>query len=118
MILFADESYRIMGAGFEVYKIKGAGFVEPVYQDCLEIEPEPREIPFTPKAQLVLTYKDRTLKHHYETDFVCFGRIIVESRDQSRVPALRRISRPGAQLFEKHRISVGSPGQLLSPPAA
>ena len=35
MILFADDSYRIMGACFEVYKIKGCGFLEGVYQECL-----------------------------------------------------------------------------------
>ena len=42
VILYADESYRIMGACFEVYKIKGCGFLEPVYQECLEIELELR----------------------------------------------------------------------------
>ena len=41
VICTADESYRIMGACFEVYKIKGCGFLEPVYQECLEIELEP-----------------------------------------------------------------------------
>jgi len=34
-IIYKDESYRIMGACFEVYKDKGAGFLEPVYQERL-----------------------------------------------------------------------------------
>ena len=37
-ILYKEESYQIIGACFEVYKDKGAGFLESVYQECLEIE--------------------------------------------------------------------------------
>ena len=33
-IIYKDESYKIMGACFEVYKEKGCGFAEPVYQKC------------------------------------------------------------------------------------
>ena len=48
-ILYKAESYEIMGACFEVYKEKGCGFNEAVFQECLEIELEMRRIPF--KAQ-------------------------------------------------------------------
>jgi len=82
-----------MGACFEVYKIKGTGFVEPVYQECLEIELGLRGIPFTAKAQLVLTYKDRTLKRRYKPDFVCFEQIILEIKAVS-------------QLSDEHRAQV------------
>ena len=34
----SDESYAIMGACFEVYREKGCGYLEAVYQECLEIE--------------------------------------------------------------------------------
>ena len=37
-ILFKDEAYAIIGACFEVYNDKGCGFLEAVYQECLEIE--------------------------------------------------------------------------------
>ena len=30
-IVFKEESYKIIGACFEVYKIKGNGFLESVY---------------------------------------------------------------------------------------
>ena len=33
-----QETYQILGACFEVYNEKGCGFLEPVYQECLEIE--------------------------------------------------------------------------------
>ena len=35
---YEQETYRIRGACFEVYKEKGCGFLEAVYQECLEIE--------------------------------------------------------------------------------
>jgi len=35
-ILYKEESYKIMGAMFEVYKEMGCGFLEGVYQECVE----------------------------------------------------------------------------------
>jgi GxxExxY protein len=37
-IVFKAESYRIIGACFEVYKEKGNGFLEAVYQECPGLE--------------------------------------------------------------------------------
>ena len=51
-ILYKDESYRIMGACFEVYKQKGCGFVEPVYQECLSLELGMQNIPFAEQLEL------------------------------------------------------------------
>jgi len=47
LIVFKEESYRIVGACFEVYKEKGSGFLEAVYQECLAIEFGDQNIPFT-----------------------------------------------------------------------
>lgn len=35
-IIYPDESYKIIGASFEVYNTMGKGFTEPIYQECLE----------------------------------------------------------------------------------
>ena len=48
-LLFKDESYAIMGGCFSVYKDKGSGFLEPVYQECMEIEFEYLNLPAIPK---------------------------------------------------------------------
>ena len=53
-ILYKDESYRIMGACFEVYKQMGCGFLEPVYQECLSLEFEEQEIVFVAQTSLEL----------------------------------------------------------------
>lgn len=82
-----------MGACFEVYKEKGPGFLEQVYQECLEIELEMRGILFVPKHELALSYKDRPLKSKYVPDLLCYQKIIVELK------ALR-------ELGDEHRAQV------------
>ena len=77
-IIYQKESYAIIGACFEVYKEKGCGFLEPVYQECLEIELEIQGISFKSQSNLNLEYKGRILKHRYVPDFMCFDKIILE----------------------------------------
>jgi len=77
-IIYKTESYTIIGACFEVYNEKGCGFLEPVYQECLEIEFEYQRISAIAKPSLTLSYRGRILTQTYEPDYVCFGKIIVE----------------------------------------
>ena len=77
-IIYKSESYEIMGACFEVYKEKGAGFVESVYQECLEIELEERKVPFKAQSEISLLYKGRALKSKFKPDLICHEKIIVE----------------------------------------
>ncbi|MEZ6130012.1 MAG: GxxExxY protein [Planctomycetaceae bacterium] len=77
-LLFEEESYVLRGAAFEVYKEQGCGFLERVYQECMEIKLSLREVPFVPKRPLALAYKKVPLKATYEPDLICFDRIIVE----------------------------------------
>jgi len=51
-VIFKDESYRIIGACFEVYNDKGCGFLEGVYQECLQIEFGIQGIPFLAQKAL------------------------------------------------------------------
>jgi GxxExxY protein len=76
--IYSQESYKILGACFEVYKEKGSGFLEPVYQECLEFEFELQGILYLPQQRLPLTYKGRPLTQKYTPDFVCDNKIIVE----------------------------------------
>jgi GxxExxY protein len=82
---FKEESYRIMGACFEVYKETGCGFVEPVYQECLEIELAMQNIPFRAQEQLKLSYKQKPLRQFYVPDFICYGKIILEIKAVSKL---------------------------------
>ncbi len=77
-LLFKDEVYAIQGAVFEVYKVMGCGFLEAVYQECLEIEFSARKIPFVAQKDLQLAYKGTALMQRYKPDLICFDSIIVE----------------------------------------
>jgi GxxExxY protein len=77
-LIFKDECYSIVGACFEVYKDKGCGFHEPVYQECLGIEFEHCHIPAIALPALSLEYRGRVLQQKYFPDFVCCGKIVVE----------------------------------------
>lgn len=84
-LIYEEESFAIRGACFEVYKEKGCGFLESVYQECMEIELQLSEIPFVAKPKLLLDYKQRRLKSNFEPDLVCFGKIILELKAVSQL---------------------------------
>ena len=92
-IIFKEESYKIIGACFEVYKEKGNGFLEAVCQECLALEFARQGITFMEKPRLRLTYKGQELSQEYEPDFMCFNEIIVE------IKAVK-------QLADEHRAQV------------
>lgn len=77
-MLYKDECCDIIGACMEVHRELGTGFLEPVYQEALEIELDMQEIPFEREKLLHILYKKRKLKKEYVADFVCFDKIIVE----------------------------------------
>jgi GxxExxY protein len=84
-LLLKDEVYAIIGAAFEVHREKGCGFSEPVYQECLEIEFEERNIKAAALKEIPLTYKGRRLKKSYIADFVAFEKVIVELKALDRL---------------------------------
>lgn len=77
-LIFEKEAYKIRGAVFEVYREMGCGFLEAVYQECLENEFKRQKIPFFAQQDLKLVYKGEILKQSYRPDFVCYSSIIVE----------------------------------------
>lgn len=89
-IIYPQESYEILGACFEVYKTLGCGFLEEVYQECLEIELELRGIPFRPQAELPLVYKGRKLTSKYKPDFICYDKIILEIKAVTELANIHR----------------------------
>jgi len=78
LFLLKDETYRILGACFEVYNELGCGFLESVYHECLAIEFAKQEIPFESKKTIRMTYKGTQLERWFEVDFDCFESVLVE----------------------------------------
>ena len=84
-LIYPDESYKIMGACFDVYKDKGSGFLEPVYQECLDMEFNYNKIPYEAQPELLLFYRNTKLNKIYRPDFICFEKIIVEIKAVSKL---------------------------------
>ena len=78
MLLFKEESFRIIGACIEVHKHLGPGFLESVYQEALSREFRIQQIPFEEQPEVRLYYKDELMKKIFKPDFLCYGKIQVE----------------------------------------
>lgn len=106
---FEKESFRIRGAIFEVYREMGCGFLEAVYQECLENEFRMQGIPFVAQPDLVLHYKGRRLKQTYKPDFVCYDLVIVELKAVKEFTAEHR-----AQIHNYLRVTRLELGMLVN----
>ena len=108
-LLFKDEVYVVQGAIFEVYREMGCGFLEAVYQECLEKELHLRNIPFVSQKELNLAYKGQTLEQRYRPDLICFDKIIVELKAVSELANEHK-----AQLFNYLKASNLRLGLLVN----
>jgi GxxExxY protein len=103
-IVFKEESYQIVGACFEVYKERGSGFLEAVYQECLSMEFKERGIPCEEQPRLRLNDKQRVLTQTYQPDFICYGGVVVEIKaikglaDEHRAQVINYLRATGNQL--------------------
>jgi GxxExxY protein len=107
-LVLKQEVYEIVGAALEVYSKLGRGFLEPVYQETMELELNHRGIPFEAKKELFIRYKEHLLKKTYEPDFVCFGQVIVELKALDRLS-----SKEECQLLNYMRATSSRVGLLL-----
>ena len=103
-LLYKDECFAIQGAIFEVYREMGCGFLEAVYQECLEKELTRKGIPFQSQTQLALNYKGERLNQIYKPDFICHGKIIIEIKavkdtgDEHRAQVFNYLKSTGMKL--------------------
>jgi GxxExxY protein len=103
-VIHAEECYQIVGACFEVYREKGCGFLESVFQECLELELGFQGIPFEAQKILPLSYKGTPLAHTFKADVICFGKVIVELKavsalvDEHRAQVLNYLNATGLRL--------------------
>ena len=108
-ILYREECYAIQGAVFEVYREMGSGFLEAVYQECLERELSSAGIPFKSQVELSLSYKGEPLRQTYTPDLVCYDKIILELKAVKETTAEHR-----AQVFNYLKASGLRLGLLIN----
>lgn len=77
-ILFKTESYKIIGACYQVHKKLGSGFLESVYAEALSLEFRKADIPFEQEKKLQVFYEGLPMKKFFKADFVCYESVIIE----------------------------------------
>lgn len=81
------ETYKIIGACFEVHKALGRGLSEIVYKDALVEEFKLANIPFEREKKYNIIYKNICLPRHYFADFVVKEKIILEIKSTKELLA-------------------------------
>lgn len=76
-------TYKIIGSCMEVYNTLGKGFSESVYQDCLCIEFESRDITYSKEKKFEIVYKGVKIPHHYFADFIIADQVVLEIKAHS-----------------------------------
>jgi len=62
----------------EVHKKLGAGFLESVYSEALDLEFKKAGIPYKKEIKLPVYYEDKPLNKYFRADYVCYESIILE----------------------------------------
>jgi GxxExxY protein len=81
-------TYAIIGAAMEVHRQLGCGFLEPVYQEALEMEFIERSIPYNAQNKFLISYKGKVLKTHYKPEFICFESVVIELKALSKLSSV------------------------------
>ena len=81
-------TYAIIGAAMEVHRQLGCGFLEPVYQEALEMEFIERTIPYNAQDKFLISYKGKFLETYYKPDFICFESVVIELKALSRLSSV------------------------------
>ncbi len=84
-LIYADLTYKIRGAIFEVFNQIGFGHKEEVYQKALGIEFAERKIAFDREKSLPVIFKN-TKVGTYRPDFVVADKIILELKSLPSLP--------------------------------
>ncbi len=85
MLIYEEESGKIIKACMNVYNELGNGFLEAVYQEALAIEFGLMNIPFRREAKIDIFYKGKKLSKEYFADFICYDTIVVELKAVSKL---------------------------------
>jgi len=79
-LLYEDLTYKIIGAGQEVYKELGPGYLESVYEDALCYELDLRNITYQRQIDLDVKYKDVIFKRRFRADLLIDHKVLVENK--------------------------------------
>ena len=80
-----QQTFDLIGACMKVHNELGAGFLELVYQEALELELKNRRIPHVRENELPIFYCGQKLQSFHKVDFLCYGNVILEHKALSSI---------------------------------
>ena len=84
-LIFADTTYKIRRAAFNVYNVLGFGHKEQVYQKAIAKEFEEMKLPYKKEESLQVKYKDEIVGN-YRPDFIVDYKVILELKSVEFMP--------------------------------
>jgi len=84
-LIYADLTYKIRGALFNVYNGLGYGHKEQVYQKALAKEFNDKKIPYKREIYLSVSYKGDAVGN-YRPDFLVDNKVIIELKAVEFMP--------------------------------
>jgi GxxExxY protein len=86
-LLHEELTYRIIGAGQEVHKELGPGYLESVYEDALCYELTELKITYRRQSELDVHYKDVVFERRFRADLLIENKVLLENK------AIKKITR-------------------------
>lgn len=104
-LLHEELTYKIIGAGQEVFRELGPGYLESVYEDALCYELKALKMDYQRQLELDVHYKDAVFERRFRADLLVENKVLVENK------AIKKITRQDeAQLInylKTTRLKVG-----------
>ena len=79
-LLYEDLTFKIIGAGQEVYKELGPGYLESVYEDALCYELKSLNIDYQRQLELDVHYKDVIFERRFRADLLVEKKSLLKIR--------------------------------------
>jgi GxxExxY protein len=80
-----DLTGQVIGAAIEVHKNLGPGLLESVYETCLCVELDKRNIPYERQKEIQIEYKGTIVDCGFRSDLIVDDRLIVELKAQDNL---------------------------------
>ncbi len=83
-VIYGELSYRVVGAGFAVWKALGYGFLEKVYENALAVELAKCGISFEQQKPIEVLYRGHSVGT-YKADLMIENKILVELKSAKAI---------------------------------
>ena len=108
-LLYEELTYKIIGAGQEVYNELGPGYLESVYEDALCYELTALQIAFQRQQDLDVHYKNIVFERKFRADVLVENKVLLENK------AIKKITKQDeAQLINYLRTTKLKVGLLFN----